>query len=140
MRDLHGESPPVHLASRRSWPAFTLDGRWLITGDGREYIFWSTADWSAGIRIPRRSAGEVPGRVLMVPGTEMAWMASSRTELRLTRLGTLEELYSLAALEGGLASLGAWPPRNGADSAPPPGHRRGIDGRARSVANRSDPR
>lgn len=76
--------------------AFSPDGRWLVTGDRREYRFWEVGSWRPGRRIPRPGSINLAGHSAFSPdGTLLAVVDSPFTVCLLDaptgrRLATLE--------------------------------------------------
>jgi WD40 repeat protein len=89
-------------------PAFSPDGRWLVTTTGRltspegECCLWRTDTWEAVRRQPLHRSSSSPAVVVVSPDGTMVAVAYSMSEVRLLHLETLEEIATLTAPEPGL--------------------------------------
>jgi serine/threonine protein kinase/WD40 repeat protein len=90
-------------------PAFSPDGRWLVTTTGRattpggECSLWRTDTWEkVGPPRPLRRSSSSPAHALVSPDGTMVAVAYTMSEVRLLHLETLEEIATLTAPEPGL--------------------------------------
>jgi serine/threonine protein kinase/WD40 repeat protein len=100
--------PVKELVIGDAVPAFSPDGRWLVTTTGRltspegECCLWRTDTWEAVRRQPLHCSSSSPAPVVVSPDGTMAAVAYSMSEVRLLHLETLEEIATLAAPEPGI--------------------------------------
>jgi serine/threonine protein kinase/WD40 repeat protein len=91
-----------------AWPAFSPDGRWLVTTTGRmttpggECCLWRTDTWEKVRARPLRRSSSSPAPAKVSPDGTVVAVAYSMGEVRLLRLETLEEIATLTAPELGL--------------------------------------
>jgi serine/threonine protein kinase/WD40 repeat protein len=91
-----------------AYPAFSPDGRWLITTTGRltspegECCLWRTDTWEKVRRHPLHRSTSEPAVVVVSPDSMVVAVAYTMSEVRLLHLETLEEIATLAAPEPGL--------------------------------------
>jgi WD40 repeat protein len=89
-------------------PAFSPDGRWLVTTTGRmttpggECCLWRTDTWEKVRARPLRRSSSSPALALVSPDGAVVAVAYSMSEVRLLRLETLEEIATLTAPEPGI--------------------------------------
>jgi serine/threonine protein kinase/WD40 repeat protein len=89
-------------------PAFSPEGRWLVTTTGRlsspegECCLWRTDTWERVRRQPLHSSSSSPGPVVVSPDSRVVAVASSVSDVRLLHLETLEEVATLTSPEPGL--------------------------------------
>jgi WD40 repeat protein len=79
---------PIHGHAR---VAFSLDGRWLVTGDTEAYRFWKIGSWELDRKIPSQM-GEFNGVMSFSPRMTVLIIACRRAELKVLNSLTLEEL------------------------------------------------
>jgi WD40 repeat protein len=88
-------------------PAFSPDGRWLVTTTGRlsspegECCLWRTDTWGRVRRQPLHSGSSSPAPVVVSPDSRVVAVASSVSDVRLLHLETLEEIATLTSPEPG---------------------------------------
>jgi serine/threonine protein kinase/WD40 repeat protein len=89
-------------------PAFSPDGRWLVTTSGRytspegECCLWRTDTWEPVYRLPLHWSSSSPPLVQVSPDGTMVAVAFTMSEIRLLRLETLEEIATLTAPAPGI--------------------------------------
>jgi WD40 repeat protein len=89
-------------------PAFSPDGRWLVTTTGRitspagECCLRRTDTWEPVRRQPLHRSSSSPASVVVSPDGTMVAVAYSMSEVRLLHLETLEEIATLTAPEPGI--------------------------------------
>jgi WD40 repeat protein/tetratricopeptide (TPR) repeat protein len=71
------------LEAATAWPAFSPDGRWLVTGTYAEYRFWEVGTWQKKHGLPRVNAGHALGWIVFAPDSKMLAVLHSMTEVRL---------------------------------------------------------
>jgi WD40 repeat protein len=94
-------------------PAFSPDGRWLITTTGRNTVpdseccsLWRIDSWEKVRSQPLDRSSSSPASVHVSPDGAMVAVAYTMSEVRLMRLETLEEIATLTTPEPGLISMG----------------------------------
>jgi WD40 repeat protein len=77
--------------------AFSPDNHWLVTGSGKEYLFWERVTWRCVRSIARTNSGGVRGFMAFSPDSGTLAMTDSRDSVRLVELATGRELARLEA-------------------------------------------
>ncbi|MCI0408997.1 MAG: tetratricopeptide repeat protein, partial [Acidobacteria bacterium] len=66
-----------------AWPAFSPDGKWLVTGTYAEYRFWEVGSWQERHSLPRANAGTTIGWIVFSPDGKMVALLHDMSEVRL---------------------------------------------------------
>ncbi|MCI0683018.1 MAG: WD40 repeat domain-containing serine/threonine-protein kinase [Gemmataceae bacterium] len=87
------------LTEGTAWPAFSPDGKWLVTGGFSEYCFWEVGSWQKKHVLPREHAGRAIGKIVFAPEGcgSMVAVLHSMTEVRLIDPETGREYARLPA-------------------------------------------
>jgi len=92
---------------------FSQDGRWLVTGASREYVFWEIGSWTRRHTIPRGETGGSWGVTAFTANGEFLALALGRGEVGLFDAGNFELLARFEPQEiNPISSLG-FSPDNG---------------------------
>jgi WD40 repeat protein len=98
--DLRSRSPgdPGNEEEGTAWPAFSPDGKWLVTGTFAEYRFWEVGSWQKKHGLPREHCGQAIGLIVFSPDGKMLAVLHSTTEVRLVDPATGREFARLPTL------------------------------------------
>ncbi|MBI4606528.1 MAG: protein kinase, partial [Planctomycetes bacterium] len=78
---------------------FSPDGRWLVTGDRREYRFHEVGSWRLRHGVARDARGDLPGRVAFPGDGSVAALVDSPNRIKLLSPETGLELIALESPE-----------------------------------------
>src|SRR5262249_22962308 len=93
--DARTEKLVRHLTHEDASACFSPDGKWLVTGSQKEYVFWEVGRWHRGIRIPR-NRGYVNGVMAFAPNGQLLAIANSRWDVQLIDPATGLQMATLA--------------------------------------------
>jgi serine/threonine protein kinase/WD40 repeat protein len=82
---------------------FSPDGKCLVTGSQKEYVFWEVGSWKMIRKIPRKN-GSVSGHIAFSPDSQLLAISNSRWDVQLIDPRSGRELATLANAES--ASVG----------------------------------
>jgi serine/threonine protein kinase/WD40 repeat protein/tetratricopeptide (TPR) repeat protein len=92
--------PPFELGEAEggsAWPAFSPDGKWLVTGTFAEYCFWEAGTWRKKYALPRENAGRSTGWIAFAPDGKVVALLHGVSGVRLVDPGTGREYARLPA-------------------------------------------
>ncbi len=90
--------------------AFSTDGRWLVSGAGKEFCFWDVQTGRPVRRLPRRNAVDLHGPVAFSRDGRLLALALSRTQVQLLDAATGAEIALLDPPVPGVISWLAFSP------------------------------
>jgi hypothetical protein len=79
---------------------FSPHGRWLITGDPKEFVIWEVASWQRRHRIPRDNAALVAANMAFAPDGRIAALANSAFDIRLIDIESGQDVATLPLRQG----------------------------------------
>jgi WD40 repeat protein len=71
---------------------FSPDNRWLVTGSGQEYRFWSVGSWNSVLRIPQINPRNLPSRAAFSRDGKLVALPMFGAGIRLLDPASLQEL------------------------------------------------
>jgi WD40 repeat protein len=79
----------VHLA-------ISPDSRWLVGGEGTDYVIWDSTDWRKVHQVPERLSDSVPGSAAFSLDGRLLALEVEHGKIRLLRPGTWEEILTIS--------------------------------------------
>src|SRR4029077_1973554 len=80
-----------------AWPAFSPDGKWLVTGTFSEYRIWEVGSWQQKHSLPRENAKNSLGWITFSPDGNILAILHSVSAVRLVDPATGREIATLPA-------------------------------------------
>lgn len=75
--------------------AIAPDSRWLVGGEGADYVIWDSTTWRPAFRLPAALSDSVPGSAAFSPDGTLLALEVDHGKIRLLRSGTWKEVLTL---------------------------------------------
>ena len=85
---LSEQASHVHLA-------ISPDSRWLVGGEGTDYVIWDASTWKKAHQVPEHLSDSVPGSAAFSPDGTLLALEVEHGKIRLLRTGTWEEVLTI---------------------------------------------